>query len=254
MRCRLRAELVAFARARLVADRLARGEPIAYVERADRTFDPAVLTVGFARRVASYKRLHLLVADPRRALALLAGPRPMQVVMAGKAHPRDEGAKTIVQRIFALKDEPFAGERVVYLEDYDLEMARRLVGGCDVWVNLPRPPLEASGTSGMKAAMNGGLDLSVLDGWWSEGFVGTNGWAIRSDAAGDERAQDARDAAALYDLLEREVVPLFYERDADGIPHRWVQRVKASLRTIGPRFNTARALGEYVGRVYAPAG
>lgn len=253
VRCRLRAELVAFARARSVADRLARGEPIAYVERADRTFDPGVLTVGFARRVASYKRLHLLVADPGRALALLAGPRPLQVVIAGKAHPRDEGAKTIVQRIFALKSEPFAAERVVYLEDYDLEMARRLVAGCDVWVNLPRPPLEASGTSGMKAAMNGGLGLSVLDGWWLEGFDGTNGWAIPSDPATDEHTQDARDAAALYDLLEREVVPLFYDRDADGLPRGWIRRVKASIRTIGPRFNTARTLAGYLERVYAPS-
>ncbi|BDG01223.1 alpha-glucan family phosphorylase [Anaeromyxobacter oryzae] len=252
VRCRLRADLVAFARARSISDRLARGEPIAYVERADRAFDPAVLTVGFARRVASYKRLHLLVADPARALALLAGPHPMQVVMAGKAHPRDEGAKAIVQRIFELKGEPNVAERVVYLEDHDMEMARKLVAGCDVWVNLPRPPQEASGTSGMKAALNGGLDLSVLDGWWCEAFDGRNGWAIRSEPGPDEAAQDARDAAALYDLLEREVVPLFYDRDAAGVPRAWLRQVKASLQSIGPRFITARTLEDYVAHVYSP--
>ncbi len=252
VRCRLRAELVAFARSRSVADRLARGEPIAYVERAARCFDPDVLTVGFARRVASYKRLHLLVADPRRALALLGSERPIQVVIAGKAHPRDDGAKRIVQAIFALKEQPFAGDRVVFLEDYDLDVARALVAGCDVWLNLPRPPMEASGTSGMKAALNGGLNLSVLDGWWAEAYDGTNGWAIASDASLDEAAQDARDADALYGILEREVVPLFHAREG-GIPREWIRRVKASLRTVGPVFNTARALADYVGRVYAGA-
>jgi starch phosphorylase len=241
---------VAFARARSISDRLARGEPIAYVERAARTFNPEVLTIGFARRVASYKRLHLLVLDPRRALALLGGPRPLQAVIAGKAHPRDEGAKAIVQTIFALKGEPLAAERVVFLEDHDMEMARQLVSGCDLWLNLPRPPLEASGTSGMKAAINGGLNLSVLDGWWCEGFDGTNGWAIRSDPAQDFMSQDAPDAEALYLLLEREVVPLFYDRDARGVPRGWVQRVKASLRSIGPRFNVTRTLNDYVTRMY----
>ncbi|WP_242342269.1 alpha-glucan family phosphorylase [Anaeromyxobacter terrae] len=250
VRCRLRAELVAFVRARSVSDRLARGEPIAYVERAARTFDPGVLTSGFARRVASYKRLHLLVADPRRALAIIGGPRPMQTIIAGKAHPRDDAAKTMVQAIFALKGEPFAGDRVVFLEDHDLETARALVAGCDVWVNLPRPPLEASGTSGMKAAVNGGLNLSVLDGWWCEGYDGANGWAIASAPAPDTILQDARDAGAFYTLLEREVIPLFHERDAAGIPRGWVRRVKASLRTLGPAFCTARALGDYVRTVY----
>jgi starch phosphorylase len=250
VRCRLRADLIAFARARSVDDRLARGEPLDYVERAARAFDPEVLTIGFARRVASYKRLHLLVADPVRALGLLRGPRPIQVVIAGKAHPRDDPAKAIVQRVFALKDAPGAADRVIYLEDHDLDLARQLVAGCDVWLNLPRPPQEASGTSGMKAALNGGLNLSVLDGWWCEGFDGTDGWAIRSEEWLDPSTEDARDAAALYALLEQEVVPLFYDRDAAGIPRGWIRRVKASLRTIGPAFNTARMLGEYVARAY----
>jgi starch phosphorylase len=253
-RCRMRADLVEFARARSVADRLARGEPIPYVETAARTYDPMVLTVGFARRVASYKRLDLLVADPARALALLNGPRAIQVVISGKAHPRDEGAKRMVQAIFALKLQPSVSARVVFLEDYDLAAARTLVAGCDVWVNLPRPPMEASGTSGMKAALNGGLNLSVLDGWWAEACDGTNGWGIRSEPGPDDRAQDARDAAAFYDVLEREVVPLFHDRDAAGLPHRWLARIRASLRTLGPAFNSARTLGDYLERVYRPPG
>jgi starch phosphorylase len=250
VRGRLRAELVEYVRARSTADRLARGEPLEYVERAARTFDPEVLTVGFARRVATYKRLHLLVQDANRALALLGGGCPIQVVIAGKAHPLDEGAKRIVQAIFALKSRPLAAARVAFLEDYDLEMARRLVAGCDVWLNLPRPPLEASGTSGMKSALNGGLQLSVLDGWWYEAFDGSNGWGIRADPAADEAAQDARDGDALYRLLEREVVPLFYDRDAAGVPRGWVQKVKASLRSLGPVFNTARTVSEYLVQVY----
>jgi starch phosphorylase len=253
-RCRMRAELVDFVRARSVADRLARGEPIPYVESAARTFDPAALTVGFARRVASYKRLDLLVADARRATALLNGPRPIQVVIAGKAHPLDDGAKRMVQAIFALKMQQSAGAHVVFLEDYDLPAARKLVAGCDVWLNLPRPPLEASGTSGMKAALNGGLNLSVLDGWWDEAFDGANGWGIRSEPGPDEAAQDGRDAEALYGLLEREVVPLFHDRDDAGLPRRWLQRVRASLRSLGPAFNTARTLHDYAARIYLPPG
>ncbi len=252
-RCRMRAELVDFVRARSIADRLARGEPIDYVERAAQAFDPQVLTLGFARRVASYKRLHLLVANAQRALALLTGPRPMQVVIAGKAHPKDDDAKRMVQTIFSLKEQPFAAARVVFLEDYDLAMARGLVAGCDVWVNLPRPPLEASGTSGMKAALNGGLNLSVLDGWWCEGFDGVNGWGIRSNSGPDHAVQDGRDAEALYGILEHEVIPLFYERDDRGVPRNWVQRVKASLRSLGPAFNTARTVNDYLVQIYRPA-
>ncbi len=248
----LRAELVEYVRRRSVADRLARGEPLDYAEAAARTFDPAALTVGFARRVASYKRLHLLIGDPARALGLLRGERPLQVLIAGKAHPRDDDAKRLVQAVFALKREPQVGARVAFLEDYDLSMAARLVAGCDVWVNLPRPPLEASGTSGMKAAMNGGLNLAVLDGWWAEGFDGRNGWAIESGQGLDDAVQDARDAGRLYDLLEREVVPAFHDRDASGVPRRWVQRIKASLCTLGPRFNAGRMLSDYLARAYAP--
>ena len=174
----------------------------------------------------------------------------MQVLLAGKAHPRDEEAKRIVQDLFQLKAAPVVGGRVGFLEDYDLELARELVAGCDLWVNLPRPPLEASGTSGMKAAVNGVLNLSVLDGWWAEVFDGTNGWAIDGEVDGDHGAQDQRHAQRLYDLLEQEVVPLFHDRDPMGIPHGWVAAMKRSLATIGPQICAQRMLADYVQRVY----
>ncbi len=246
----LRRALVEFVRERTVEDRLRRGEPMAYVEEAARNFDPDVLTVGFARRLATYKRLHLLASDARRALGLLRGERPIQIVIAGKAHPRDEEAKGVLQRLFGLKREPTVGGRVAFLEDYDAVTASRLVSGCDVWLNLPRPPLEASGTSGMKSAFNGGLQLSVLDGWWAEAWNGDNGWAVAADPAPDEAARDARDAARVFDLLEGEVGTLFYERDAGGIPRGWVRRIKESLRSIGPRFCATRMLDDYARDVY----
>src|SRR5207247_1533679 len=163
--------------------------------------------------------------------------RPSQVVIAGKSHPQDLSAKGILQHAFTIKWEPHVAERVAFLEDYDMGMAARLLWGCDLWINVPRAPMEASGTSGMKAAVNGGLNLSVLDGWWEEAFDGTNGWGIRGDPDLEPEPQDERDATALYEALEREVVPLFYGRDGDGIPRGWIERMKASLRTIGPRFN-----------------
>jgi starch phosphorylase len=251
VRCRLRERLVACVRRRSELDRLARGEPPEYVEAASRAFDASLLTVGFARRVATYKRLHLLTLDPERGVRLLDGPHPIQLLIAGKAHPRDEEAKRTIQWIFRLKQAPRVSQRVAFLEDYDLPLATELSAGCDVWLNLPRPPLEASGTSGMKAVMNGGLNLSVLDGWWSEAFDGSNGWAIESDSSLEPAAQDARDAAALYRLLEHEVVPAFNERDSQGIPREWVRRIKASLRTLAPRFSASRMLGQYAEQAYA---
>jgi starch phosphorylase len=250
VRERQRANLVAFARERSVGDRLARDDLPRYVDAAVRTFDPAVLTIGFARRVATYKRLALLAHDAGRTLALLGGERPVQVVLAGKAHPRDDEAKRVVQGLFRLKGETVVGERVVFLDDYDLATAARLVRGCDLWLNLPRPPLEASGTSGMKSAINGGLQLSVLDGWWAEAYDGTNGWALSGELDLDPGAKDARDAAELYRLLEEEVVPAFYERDASGLPDAWLARMRASLRTIGPRFCATRMLADYVDGAY----
>jgi starch phosphorylase len=250
VREQLRADLVEYVRDRAVGDRLARGESIDYAEAAGRAFDPNTLTLGYARRVAAYKRLDLLIHEPDRARQLLHGPRPVQVVLAGKAHPSDEEAKLILQRVFSEKWGLDGAERVAFLEDYDLGMAAQLVAGCDVWINVPRPPLEASGTSGMKAALNGGLNLSVLDGWWAEGYDGMNGWAIEGDPSLDPEGQDARDGRALYDILEAEVVPSFYERDRSGVPPTWVRRVKASLRTIGPRFCATRMMREYLETTY----
>ena len=180
-RCEQRADLVAFVKERSGIDRLAERQPRPIIEAASRVFDPGVLTVGFARRNATYKRLALLVHDPGRAIALLGGSAPIQLVMAGKAHPSDEEAKRVVQDLYRMKDVPHAAERAVYLHEYDLAMAKMLVRGCDLWLNLPRPPLEASGTSGMKAVINGGLNLSVLDGWWAEAYDQTNGWALPGD-------------------------------------------------------------------------
>jgi starch phosphorylase len=250
VRGRQRAQLVEFVRDRSVTDRLARNDAREYVGAAARAFDSASLTLGFARRVATYKRLDLLTRDPDWTLALLGGDLPVQVVLAGKAHPRDEEAKRSLQRLFGLKYARIIAERVVFLDDYDLASAAWLVRGCDVWLNLPRPPLEASGTSGMKSAVNGGLQLSVLDGWWAEGYDGHNGWALPGDVDADPRAQDERDIATLHRLIAEEVVPTFYEHDQQGIPKNWLARIKASLRSIGPRFSAARMLAEYIDGPY----
>jgi starch phosphorylase len=251
VRCRLREQIVSYVRRKTVADRLARGESLAYAELASSTFDPNVLTIGFARRVASYKRLHLLIRDPARAIGLLRGRR-IQVVIAGRAHPLDDGAKQFVKAIFELKDVEQASARVAFLEDYDMAVARELVSGCDVWVNLPRVPLEASGTSGMKSALNGGLNLSVLDGWWCEAFDdGVTGWGIASSNEADDATQDARDSEALFGLLEQDVVQAFYgDRDAKGVPHAWVRRIKASMTRVASYFTSARMLDEYAARVW----
>jgi starch phosphorylase len=248
-RCELRRRLIDVARERATIDRLSRGESADYVEMATRAFDPERLTLGFARRLATYKRLHLLIHDLQRSLRLLRGPHAVQILLAGKAHPLDDGAKQVVQQLFQARRSPHVGERIAYLHDYDMRLAEYLVSGCDVWVNLPRPPLEASGTSGMKAALNGGLNLSVLDGWWMEAHDGTHGWAIE-DVEGEPAVQDDHDAAALLALLENEVVPLFYERDADGVPRRWMQRVKASIRMAGLHFTARRMVRDYVSRCY----
>jgi starch phosphorylase len=245
-RCRQRAELVALVRERSVTERLLRGDLREYADAAAHAFDEHVLTIGFARRVATYKRLHLLMHDPEWTLRLLGGERPVQVVLAGKAHPRDEEAKRMLQRLFGLKYARVVAERVVFLDDYDLATAAALVRGCDVWLNVPRPPLEASGTSGMKSAFNGGLQLSVLDGWWAEAHDGANGWGLPGEVESDHAAQDARDAAALHAALGEQVLPAFYARDERGLPVAWLARIRASLKTLGPRFCATRMLDEYV--------
>ncbi len=247
---RQRIDLVERVRARSATERLLRGDARDYVDAAATAFDPHTLTIGFARRVATYKRLHLLTSDPDWTLQLLGGDQPVQVVLAGKAHPRDEEAKKVLKRLFGMKGAEVIGQRVVFLDDYDLATAAWLVRGCDVWLNVPRPPLEASGTSGMKSVINGGLQLSVLDGWWAEGYDGDNGWAIPGEVDDDHEAQDDRDVAELHRLLDEEVLPMFYERDAQGLPAAWIARVRASLKTLGPRFSATRMLSEYLSGPY----
>ncbi len=251
VRTEQRDRLVQFVRERSTLDRLSRGDSRGKVEAAARAFDPEVLTIGFARRVATYKRLNLLFRDPDRAIALLNRDRPVQLLIAGKAHPKDDEGKKLVQGLFALKDHPGAVERVVFLEDYDLGTASRLVRGCDVWVNVPRPPLEASGTSGMKNVLNGGLQLSVLDGWWDEGYDERNGWALDGSVVDDHGRQDHEHANELYRLLEEEVVPEFDDRDEQGIPRAWLQRVRRSMQTCGPEFSATRMVRDYERKLYA---
>lgn len=249
-RCELRLELIEMVRSRLVVDRLGRGEDVALAESGHSAFDPTHLTIGFARRLATYKRLDLLFHDVDRLQGIIDHEQGAQIILAGKAHPLDDEAKNVAKNMFAVKRGLDIANRVVFLEDYDMRIAPHLVAGCDVWLNLPRPPFEASGTSGMKSALNGGLNLSVLDGWWREGYNGQNGWAIDGTAIEDSREQDERDANALYDLLENEVKPLFFTRDANGIPVGWLARVRTSLRTLGPQFSGARMVHDYVERIY----
>jgi starch phosphorylase len=252
LRNQLRADFVEYVRDKSVATRLARSEDRELVAAAERGFSADALTIGFARRLATYKRLYILTMEPQRVADLLSNPdHPMQLVLAGKAHPNDEDGKRSAQGLFSFKQLAHAAERVSFIDNYDLGIAARLVSGCDLWVNMPRPPLEASGTSGMKAVLNGGLNLSVLDGWWAEAFDGENGWGIPGDTVYDPVIQDTRDAAMLYDLLEHEVAPLFYDRDRDGIPRGWVRRIKRSLRTNGPRFSATRMVRDYVETAYA---
>jgi starch phosphorylase len=217
--------------------------------------DPTALTIGFARRFATYKRANLVMRDVERLKALVNAPdRPVQFVFAGKAHPADDPAKHLVQDVYRILKRAEFGGRIAFIEDYDINVARHLVQGVDVWLNTPRRPNEASGTSGQKAAANGVLNLSVLDGWWREGYNGKNGWAIGEDveyANTDE--QDAADAESLYEILENEIVPLFYDRDENYIPRGWLQRVKESIRTLAPMFSTRRMVKEYTTEMYVPA-
>jgi starch phosphorylase len=217
-------------------------------------FDPDALTIGFGRRFAGYKRPDLIFRDPERLARILnATTRPAQIVFAGKSHPADEVGKTHLQRVYRHALDPQFAGRVAFVDDYDLHVAHFLVQGCDVWLNNPRKPFEASGTSGMKAALNGVPHLSIGDGWWAEGFNGSNGWVIEGAVtAGDEAAVDGSDAAALYRLLEEEVVPAFYDRDSTGIPRRWLAIVKEAIRSVTPRFAARRMVKEYAERMYAP--
>jgi starch phosphorylase len=216
--------------------------------------DPDVLTIGFARRFATYKRAALIFRDPARLRAILGDPRrPIQLVFAGKAHPADEPGKHLLQTVYRASSDPTYGGRVAFVEDYGIHPAQHLVQGVDVWLNTPRPPQEASGTSGQKAALNGVPNLSILDGWWMEAHDGTNGWAIGSaDPAADPEARDQSDAEDLYRLLETEVGPAYYERDADGLPQRWLALMRRAIQTIAPRFSARRMVKEYIDRLYRP--
>ncbi|MBA3877941.1 MAG: DUF3417 domain-containing protein, partial [Anaerolinea sp.] len=247
-----RARLVAWARERLAMHLAQRGEPADRVAEAATVLDPDVLTIGFARRFAEYKRPTLLLRQPDRLRRLLTDPRrPVQLLVAGKAHPRDDGGKRLIAEVVRFATDPAVRARLVFLEDYDLEHAAHLVQGVDLWLNTPRYPLEASGTSGMKVLVNGGLDLSERDGWWAEAYDPAVGWALGND--GTEHPDDAAEAEQLYRLLEGEVVPAFYERDSGGLPRTWLARVRASMTRLTPRFSANRMVAEYVEQHYLPA-
>ena len=239
------------ARQRWMEDRVGIPRDVA----AGTLLDPDALTLGFARRFTGYKRPELVFHDPERLARILNAPaRPVQIIFAGKSHPADDIGKHHLQRVYKRALDPMFGGRVAFVDDYDLHVAHFLVQGCDVWLNNPRKPLEASGTSGMKAAINGVPHLSIGDGWWAEGFTGSNGWIIEGGSSPDNAdAQDAADAAALYRLLEEQVVPAFYDRGASNVSARWLAVVKEAIRTVAPRFSARRMVKEYTDRMYAPA-
>lgn len=251
----LRERLVAMIRGRLRQSWLDRGASRAELGWTDSVFDPDVLMIGFARRAATYKRLTLMIADEPRFRALLLDPqRPVQLVIAGKSHPADDMGKSLIQQIVQFADDPTLRHRIVFLPNYDIGMARTLYPGCDVWLNNPLRPMEACGTSGMKAALNGGLNLSILDGWWDEWFDGQNGWSIpTADGVHDPHRRDELEAAALYDLLEHNVVPGFYDRDEAGLPQRWLAMMRHTLTHTGPQVLARRMVREYTQRLYTPA-
>ena len=251
----LRGRLVAQARERLRASWRQRGASEAELGWTDEVLDENVLTIGFARRVPSYKRLTLILHDQVRLTRLMLDPeRPVQFIIAGKAHPADDGGKRLIQQMVQFADDPAVRHRIVFLPDYDMAMARALVQGCDVWLNNPLRPLEASGTSGMKSALNGGLNLSIRDGWWDEWYDGADGWAIPSaDGVEDPERRDVLESNALYDLLGLTVAPRFYDTGTDGLPRRWLEMVGHTLRALGPRVQASRMVREYVEELYIPA-
>lgn len=251
----LRAELVDEVRRRALASGLDRGFTQAELAWTADLFDPHVLTIGFARRAATYKRLTLMLRDPERMRAILTDPdRPVQLVIAGKAHPADEGGKSLIQQVVRFTEDPELRDRIVFLPDYDISMARFIYAGCDVWLNNPVRPMEACGTSGMKSALNGGLNLSILDGWWDEMADGDNGWAIPSaEGITDEHRRDDLEAQALYTLLEETVIPLFYRRADDGVPRRWVEMMRHTLTRLGPQVLASRMVRDYTTDLYCPA-
>jgi starch phosphorylase len=251
----LRAQLVEEARERLRASWKRRGASPAELGWVDDAFSPDVLTLGFARRVPTYKRLTLMLRDPERLRALLLHPeRPVQIIIAGKSHPADDQGKRLIQQLVRFADAADVRHRIAFLPNYDIAMAQTLYPGCDVWLNNPLRPLEACGTSGMKSALNGGLNLSILDGWWDEWYDGQNGWAIpTADGVEDPDRRDDLEAAALYDLIENQVAARFYDRDERGLPLRWLEMVRHTLATLGPKVQATRMVSDYVHHLYSPA-
>ncbi len=249
-----RDRLVTFVRRRLRASLLARGMSASDAAWADEALDSRILTIGFARRFATYKRANLLLSQPERLKALLLSPdRPVQFVFAGKAHPHDDAGKEMIRQIIHFSSDAEVRHRIAFVPDYDIAVARMMYQGSDVWLNNPRRPLEACGTSGEKAALNGGLNCSILDGWWDEMFDGENGWAISSAETYDDLSRrDAVEASSLFDILERQVVPLFYDRSEGHVPRRWVRRMKANLRSLGPQVLASRMVRDYVEQLYDP--
>jgi starch phosphorylase len=251
----LKSRLLEFVRRRAKEQAERREESPETLQRLNRVLSPDALTVGFARRFATYKRANLLLADIEKLITMVNDPnRPIQFVFAGKAHPRDEPGKRVLQQIAELMRDPLFADKFVFVEDYDINVGRLFVQGVDVWLNNPRRPQEASGTSGQKVVLNGGLNLSVLDGWWAEAYDGMNGFAIGTGRThSNMHVHDTRDGEDLYRVLREEVVPLFYQRDQDGLPRGWIRRMKRTIRTLGWRFNANRMVMDYTSKCYVPA-
>jgi starch phosphorylase len=251
----LKALLLAFVRRRVSRQYRRRGESDEAVEEARNLLNPRALTIGFSRRFATYKRANLILTDTDRLLKILQDEnRPVQFIFAGKAHPKDEPGKQLIRSIANTRKDPRFRNRIVFIEDYDINVCRHLIQAVDVWLNNPRRPLEASGTSGQKVVLNGGLNCSVLDGWWAEAYDGSNGFAIgKGTSHVDNKVTDRRDAVSLYEVLEKEVIPLFYDRDIDGLPGQWIQTMKNSIATLAWRFSAHRMVADYVKNSYVPA-
>ena len=251
----LKAQLLDFARHRAQEQAIRRGDSREMFARLQKLLSPDALTIGFARRFATYKRANLILTDIQRLASLVNDPkRPVQFLFAGKAHPHDEPGKKVLQQIAQMMRDTALGDKFVFIEDYDLNVGRYLVQGVDVWLNNPRRPLEASGTSGQKVVLNGGLNLSVLDGWWAEAYDGLNGFAIGNGRThSNVEVHDQRDGEDLYRVLKDEVIPLYYQRDRDGLPRGWIQRMKRTIRTLGWRFNADRMVMDYTAKCYITA-
>jgi starch phosphorylase len=251
----LKSRLIEFVRRRAIEQSERRDEPMDTLQKLGRVLSPDALTIGFARRFATYKRANLILADIELLATMINDPkRPVQFVFAGMAHPRDEPGKRVLQEVAQMMKNSKFADKFVFVEDYDINVGRHLVQGVDVWLNNPRRPLEASGTSGQKVVLNGGLNLSVLDGWWAEAYDGMNGFAIGTGRThSNMNVHDSKDGEELYRVLRDEVIPLFYQRDNDGLPKGWIKRMKRTIRTLGWRFNADRMVMDYTLKCYVPA-